>query len=125
MNQNQQNDYNRLRFEDGLSVLFIILNILNIKANTIIEESIKSESTNNVDKALEIYRFILVTTVILNFYFVIRNYNFYQNAKETDKVNEGRLEGIRFIGSILILIGNILLTYTVFNQDEPIGDVEL
>lgn len=123
MNQNNQNDYTRLIFEDGLSIIFIILNILNIKANTILEEAILSGNSEHVATALKMYRFIIIINILAYIYFVLRNYSFYKNALENN--DDARLEEIRLIGSILILIGTILIAYTIFSEDIPIGDIEL
>lgn len=123
MNQNNQNDYNRLLFEDGLSIIFIILNILNIKANTIIEEAILSGNSKNITTALKLYRFIIVINIFANSYFVLRNYSFYQNAINKD--DNAKLEELRLIGSLLILIGTLIIAYTIFSEDIPIGDIEL
>ncbi len=126
MNKENQEDYDRLVFEDNISVILIILSILNIKANQIIEEALINKKSHNIQKALQIYRFISAVSILIYLYFVLRNYNFYQATKNDDKkVDENNLEKIRLIGSILIFIGTLMLAYVSFNQKEPMGEVEI
>ena len=58
MNNQSTQTYTRLKFEDNLSIIFIILNLLNIRANAIIENAILTNNISQVSKALKIYRFL-------------------------------------------------------------------
>lgn len=122
-NQSTQT-YTRLKFEDNLSIIFIILNLLNIRANAIIENAILTNNISQVSKALKIYRFIIVISILLYIYFVKRNYKFYIESRK--KVNyDNTLEKIRLEGSLLILVGTLLLGYTIFKEREPEGEAEV
>ena len=108
MNNQSTQTYTRLKFEDNLSIIFIILNLLNIRANAIIENAIL---TNNI-------------SILLYIYFVKRNYKFYIESRK--KVNyDNTLEKIRLEGSLLILVGTLLLGYTIFKEREPEGEAEV
>lgn len=124
MNNQSTQTYTRLKFEDNLSIIFIILNLLNIRANAIIENAILTNNISQVSKALKIYRFIIVISILLYIYFVKRNYKFYIESRK--KVNyDNTLEKIRLEGSLLILVGTLLLGYTIFTEREPEGEAEV
>lgn len=124
MNNQSTQTYTRLKFEDNLSIIFIILNLLNIRANAIIENAILTNNISQVSKDLKIYRFIIVISILLYIYFVKRNYKFYIESRK--KVNyDNTLEKIRLEGSLLILVGTLLLGYTIFKEREPEGEAEV
>ena len=124
MNNQSTQTYTRLKFEDNLSIIFIILNLLNIRANAIIENAILTNNISQGSKSLKIYRFIIVISILLYIYFVKRNYKFYIESRK--KVNyDNTLEKIRLEGSLLILVGTLLLGYTIFKEREPEGEAEV
>jgi hypothetical protein len=119
MNNQSTQTYTRLKFEDNLSIIFIILNLLNIRANAIIENAILTGDISQISNALKIYRLIIVISI-----FVKRNYEFYIESKQ--KVNyDNTLEKIRLTGSVFILVGTILLGYTIFKEKTPEGEAEV
>ncbi|CDC70980.1 unknown [Staphylococcus sp. CAG:324] len=124
MNNQSTQTYTRLKFEDNLSIIFIILNLLNIRANAIIENAILIGDISQISNALKIYRLIIVISILLYIYFVKRNYEFYIESKQ--KVNyDNTLEKIRLTGSVFILVGTILLGYTIFKEKTPEGEAEV
>ena len=124
MNNQSTQTYTRLKFEDNLSIIFIILNLLNIRANAIIENAILIGDISQISNALKIYRLIIVISILLYIYFVKRNYEFYIESKQ--KVNyDNTLEKIRLTGSVFILVGTILLGYTIFKENTPEGEAEV
>ena len=124
MNNQSTQTYTRLKFEDNLSIIFIILNLLNIRANAIIENAILTGDISQISNALKIYRLIIVISILLYIYFVKRNYEFYIESKQ--KVNyDNTLEKIRLTGSVFILVGTILLGYTIFKKKTPEGEAEV
>ena len=124
MNNQSTQTYTRLKFEDNLSIIFIILNLLNIRANAIIENAILTGDISQISNALKIYRLIIVISILLYIYFVKRNYEFYIESKQ--KVNyDNTLEKIRLTGSVFILVGTIFLGYTIFKEKTPEGEAEV
>ena len=124
MNNQSTQTYTRLKFEDNLSIIFIILNLLNIRANAIIENAILTGDISQISNALKIYRLIIVISILLYIYFDKRNYEFYIESKQ--KVNyDNTLEKIRLTGSVFILVGTILLGYTIFKEKTPEGEAEV
>ena len=122
MNKNDEN-YQKIKFEDKLSLILIFLNLLNIKANQIIKEALVTKNVKDVKKAISIYRFISVNSVIINLYFVKRNYRFYLDKKKVNK--EAFIEATRLLGSIFILSGSLLLSYSAFLDQNTTSDIEL
>ncbi len=123
MNNNNDTEYKRLLFEDNISLVFIITSLLNIKANKIIEEAILSNNYANYKKAINIYKFNIIVTLFIYIYFIIRNNYFYEEAVNNNQ--DSTFEKIRLYGSILVLIGTLLLAYTLFADENEEGEVEL
>ena len=119
MNPNINSEYNRLVFEDIIWITNIIIALLNIKASSIIKESYISGDESKLEIAQNIFRFNTLVAIFINIYFVTRNYKYYQNAKTKD--NSAETEKLRFIGSLLILIGTIIIFYTLNIQTTPEG----
>lgn len=123
MNNNNPNEYNRLLFEDNISIVFIIVSLINIKANNIIEDAILTNDYGKYQKALTLYKINIIITILVYIYFIIRNVYFYNQAIENNE--DPTFEKIRVLGSVLILIGTLLLAYTLFNDDNEQGEVEI
>lgn len=123
MNNNNPNEYNRLLFEDNISIVFIIVSLINIKANNIIEDAILTNDYGKYQKALTLYKINIIITILVYIYFIIRNVYFYNQAIENNE--DPTFEKIRVLGSVLILIGTILLAYTLFNDENEQGEVEI
>lgn len=123
MNNFTTNEYNRLLFEDNISIIFIIISLINIKANNIIEDAIITNDYNNYQKAITLYKINIIISILIYIYFIIRNMAFYNQAINNNE--DGYYEKIRVIGSILILIGTILLAYTLFSDSSEQGEVEI
>lgn len=125
MNNESRREYNRLSFENILAIVFIVLNMLNIKANEDVKNSIVT-GEELPEETMKIFKLVVSITVLAYIYYVIRNYSFYINStNNTNKSNDPRIQYIRLIGSILILIGGLLLMYTVFNDSTDVADVEI
>lgn len=123
MNNNNPNEYNRLLFEDNISIVFIIVSLINIKANNIIEDAILTNDYDKYQKALTLYKINIIITILVYIYFIIRNVYFYNQAIENNE--DPTFEKIRVLGSVLILIGTLLLAYTLFNDENEQGEVEI
>lgn len=123
MNNFTTNEYNRLLFEDNISIIFIIVSLINIKANNIIEDAIITNDYNNYQKAITLYKINIIISILIYIYFIIRNMAFYNEAINNNE--DGYYEKIRVIGSILIFIGTLLLAYTLFSDPSEQGEVEI
>jgi heme/copper-type cytochrome/quinol oxidase subunit 2 len=123
MNNDNFNEYNRLLFEDNISIIFIIVSLINIKANNIVEDAIITNNYEKYQRAITLYKINIIITILVYIYFIIRNVYFYNKALENNE--NPYFEKIRVIGSVLILIGTLMLAYTLFSDENEQGEVEI
>ena len=114
---NVNEEIKRLNFEDFLLVLFICSSILNIIGDSYEKEYLKTHSISSKINANKIFDFTLSITILIYFYFLIRNYNSYKNISEDKK----SLYSIKLFGSILIVVGAICLLYFQKKQNKFVG----
>ena len=107
MNDRIINSLNRLKFEDFLLVLFIILSLLNIYGNQNEKSYLKTSSPIYKNKANEIFKFTIIITIIIYTYFFIRNYHSYRMSKEHEK----HIFIIKLLGSAFLIAGAVCLLY--------------
>ncbi len=107
MNSNMINSLNRLKFEDFLLVLFIILSLLNIYGNQNEKEYLKTKNTTYKNNANNIFKFTILITIFIYSYFFIRNYHSYRMAKEHEK----HTFIIKLLGSSFLIAGAVCLLY--------------
>lgn len=123
MNNDNFTEYNRLLFEDNISIVFIIVSLINIKANNIVEDAIITNNYEKYQRAITLYKINIIITILVYIYFIIRNVYFYNQALENNE--DPSFEKIRVIGSVLILIGTLMLAYTLFSDENEQGEVEI
>lgn len=123
MNNDNFTEYNRLLFEDNISIVFIIVSLINIKANNIVEDAIITNNYEKYKRAITLYKINIIITILVYIYFIIRNVYFYNQALENNE--DPSFEKIRVIGSVLILIGTLMLAYTLFSDENEQGEVEI
>ena len=107
MNNRIINDLTRLKFEDFLLVLFIILSLLNIYGNQSEKNYLKTNNTIYKNKANEIFKFTILITIFIYAYFFIRNYHSYKISRE----NEKHIFIIKLLGSSFLIAGAVCLLY--------------
>lgn len=112
-----KDEIKRLNFEDFLLIIFICLSILNIIGDYLMKDYLKYNNINSKNKSKKIFDFTLSITILIYLYFVIRNYNSYKNIDESKK----QLYSIKLFGSILIIVGSILLFYFQKKENSFIG----
>lgn len=119
MNKNINNKIEELELEKLIWGLFIVGSILSIVADDYQEKYLKNNDISSLNKGYDINVFVLILSIILNSYFVIRNYNDlkkgYKNNKNAD------LLLVRFIGSVLFIVGLFCTLYFVLNSKGSIG----
>ena len=97
----------RLKFENILWIIFIILSIANIVGDIDEEKFIKTNNKIYKYNANKIFKFTLIVTLIIYIYFFIRNYESYKNISYSKK----KLYSIKLLGSSLLIAGIICLIY--------------
>lgn len=123
MMESKENEIKRLEFEDFIAILFIVTSVINIYANTLHVDYLK---TNNKDKekfARDLYLLVSVITIAVYYYFINRNYNFLKTAQE--KGLDTRLHFIRLLGSIFFMVGILLVFYALVETKNIEGEVEI
>lgn len=121
MNNNIENEIERLNFEDILWIIFIFLSIMNIVSNNYQKEYVISRNQYYEDKAGNISIFVLTTLFFIYIYFFIRNYNMYNS-----KTNPNQTDLIKVTGSLFFILGTLYLLYFQVNSnDNFISEIEL
>lgn len=123
MMESRDQEIRRIRFEDLLSLLFIVTSLLNIYGDKLHIEYI---TTNNQEKerlARDIYKIVLIITILIYYYFISRNYSFLKNAQCNNQ--NTKLPFIRLLGSVFLMVGVIMLFYVLVESDTLADGVEL
>lgn len=111
----------RLNFENFLWIVFAILAFANISGDNNEIEFLKTNNENFKNKSNHIFEITLLITILIYFYFFIRNYNAYKKATEQEK----KLYMIKLIGSSLLIAGVICLIYFQMKQTSFTGSPAL
>ena len=123
MNSNINTEYSRLVYEDIIWVTNILIALANIKASSLIREAYLTDDLSKIETAQTMFKIITLISIIINIYFVTRNYTYYNNAKSAGQDTNPEL--LRFIGSMLILIGTILIFYSLNITDITEGTPDI
>ena len=114
-------EINRLEFENILWLIFAIVCLLNIVGDYEEEMYIKNNDYNYKNKANKVFELTLSVTFLIYVYFAIRNYNALNKASDEMK----SLYEIKLLGSIFLIAGVVCLLYFQFNQKNFIGSPAL
>ena len=91
--------------------------IANIYGDELIKKSIREKDREASEKARNIFIIILGTTLLINIYFLIRNYSDYKENPEDESLK------VRLIGSILLLLATLCFIYSQVLNQEPTESV--
>lgn len=111
----------RLRFENYIWIIYLIIALGNIWADELIIKSLQEKKTEYDKLAKIIFLVSLIVTLIIYLYFLNRNYNDFKMHTKNKDIYE-----IRFIGSIFIFVGTICLLYFVIKMpvvEESISNI--
>lgn len=114
-------EINRLEFENILWLIFAIVCLLNIVGDYEEEMYIKNNDYNYKNKANKVFELTLSVTFLIYVYFAFRNYNALNKASDEMK----SLYEIKLLGSIFLIAGVVCLLYFQFNQKNFIGSPAL
>ena len=114
-------EINRLEFENILWLIFAIVCLLNIVGDYEEEIYIKNNDYKYKNKANKVFELTLSVTFLIYVYFAIRNYNALNKASDEMK----SLYEIKLLGSIFLIAGVVCLLYFQFNQKNFIGSPAL
>lgn len=108
-----------LEFEKILWFIFIFVSALNIYGDQLEELFITERDFKNEEIAKKIFTFTVAISLIIYLYFAYRNY---KNLKEVLHNNEDTaLYMVRFVGSILVVVGATFILYFQVNEPNSIG----
>lgn len=104
-----------IKIEKTLSIIFILIGLANIHGDDLLIKATKTGDTRLDERASTIFLWGLIISFFIYIVIVARNYNFYIDKKNSGA--DATLELTRLYGSILVLLGFILVFY-FFIQDN-------
>lgn len=116
-NNNNEELIKRLSFENWIWGIYLVIAIANIYGDELIKKAIREEDQKASEKARNIFLVILIATLLINTYFLIRNYSDLQKDPENKSLQ------IRFTGSILLLLATFCFIYSQIATQEPTESV--
>jgi len=103
----------RLSFENLIWAVYLLIAIANIYGDELIKKAILTEDEEASTKARNIFLIILGVTLLINIYFLIRNYSDLKNDPDNESLQ------VRFLGSILLLMATLCFLYSQTMNKEP------
>ena len=121
--ENNAQEIERISFETLLSIIFIMTSLLNILGNKFHLEYLITSNNEKEKISKDIYVLVLIITIIIYYYFINRDYRFLISTKD----NNGNIKHafLRFLGSVFLMIGVLLILYVLIDSNELSGEVEI
>lgn len=94
-----------LTLENYIWGVYIVIAFVNIYGDELIKKAIVQKDEEANKKAMKIFRVIIIINIIIYIYFLKRNYN------DLKKNNYDEKYIIRFLGSVLVLMGTLCFFY--------------
>lgn len=116
MDHDKINELKRLKFEDYIWIVFIVLSILDIVADNYQKKFIVTDNSSYEQIANKLYTLIVFISVFIYLYFFIRNYH--ANSKMDIHNPDKYLFEIKLLGSIFFLVGVLCLLYFQVNISD-------
>lgn len=101
-----------LNKEDIINLIFIFLAILNVTGNKHLRSSKLNNSLEETIIANQIFTFVIIITILINLYFLIRN-----KHESTLHPNQKEYQ-VKVLGSLLFIIGGFCLLYFQISLKE-------
>lgn len=112
----------RLRFENYIWIVYLVIALGNIWADELIVKSIEEHEERYDKLAKIIFLISLIVTLVIYIYFLNRNYNDYVNSNIKNKKNYE----IRFLGSIFVFVGTFCFLYFIIKMpsvEESVSNI--
>lgn len=100
-----ENIIKQLTFENYIWVIYIIISLFSIFGDELIKKSIIDQDDYANELARTIFFIILIVSLVVYIYFLVRNYNDFKNNPNSSAYR------VRFLGSVLVYIGTICFLY--------------
>ncbi len=110
-----------LAIQDLIFIIFIAVAILNLLGDSYEKKYVTNNDYREHQKANAIFEFTIIISIIIYFYFLIRNYNALKQAPPAKK----ELYQINLLGSILFIVGGFCILYFQKNQISFVGVPEV
>lgn len=107
----------RLKFEDFLWVVFIVLALLNIYGDHNDVDYLETGERKFKQTSNKIFEATITISILIYIYFFVRNFNAYEKSSEKDK----KLFAIKLLGSSLLIAGALCLLYFQKKQTSFTG----
>ncbi len=117
MNNEVLSKINRLKLEDLIWIIFIILSVANIYGDKLEKDYLRTNNKKLDEKANLVFEIILIVTFFIYIYFWQRNYNDYKKASIENK----KLFMVKLLGSSFLIAGIICLLYFQSKNSGFIG----
>lgn len=104
---NNQEEINRLNFENNIWILFSCLCLINIAGDNNLKDYLRTNNINKKNISDNLFLFTLSVTLLIYIYFLNRNIKAYKKASEVNK----ELYKVKVFGSLFLIIGILLLIY--------------
>lgn len=114
-------DVKRIKVEDYIWIIFIILSLLSIYANHDELKYIALHDKKYKNEAKSIGKFTLEISILIYIYFLLRNYDSYNKCSCKEK----KLYSTKVFGSIFVLVGFFCLLYFQFKQNDFLESPEI
>lgn len=113
-----ENRLNKIKKEDIIWIIYMIIIILSFLANEI-EKKYFIENDEQAKKQYQnLMIFIFSILLIVYSYFTYDNYQDIKVLKQTDSESKIKFTYISFVATILILLSGILFLYIALNDEE-------
>lgn len=110
-------EINNLKIQNFLFIVFAVISLMNVRGDILEENYLLSNNNFCKNKANNIFKFTIKTTILIYLYFLIRNIDAYNNISNDKK----DLYLIKVYGSCFLIAGAICLLYFQEKENSFIG----
>lgn len=124
MNVGKINPIEVLHTQEGIRILFIILNIFAFIADKTTEENLNDKNEESSNLANDVYIFITIINLVILIYYLWINYKYLSEAKENGKNEQAfKIKNLAYIVSMIALI--LFLYVQLTNRSETVEETSL
>ena len=124
MNVGKINPIDVLHTQEGIRILFIILNIFAFIADKTTEENLNDKNEESSNFANDVYIFITIINLVILIYYLWINYKYLSEAKENGKNEQAfKIKNLAYIVSMIALI--LFLYVQLTNRSETVEETSL
>ncbi|MGN1000490.1 MAG: hypothetical protein ACI4OG_00965 [Bacilli bacterium] len=124
MNVGKINPIEVLHTQEGIRILFIILNIFAFIADKTMEENLNDKNEESSNFANDVYIFITIINLVILIYYLWINYKYLSEAKENGKNEQAfKIKNLAYIVSMIALI--LFLYVQLTNRSETVEETSL